>query len=85
METVRDPEQRLLDVPAGEASGRFHAVYEIGRSLLEQTAPGRVIETIQQSLKGPGSGPGNKRRAIELLQISSETFYRRLRDLGLKE
>jgi DNA-binding NtrC family response regulator len=39
-------------------------------------------EHILRALEAAG---GNKRRAIEMLQISPETFYRRLEDFGLRK
>ena len=49
-EATLDPRRPL---PAGEAAlgaGRFGAVYEIGRQLLEQTDPATVLRTIHDAI-----------------------------------
>jgi len=46
-----------------------------------------VVEKAEREhlLRALAAAKGSKRRAIELLQISSETFYRRLDEFGLRK
>jgi two-component system response regulator HydG len=46
------------------------------RRVVEEAARGHILRALEYT-------KGNRRRAIELLQVSPETFYRRLEELGL--
>ncbi len=49
-ESTIDPRAPISDSVAGTPSERLLAIYEIGRSLLEQSEPGQVLRTIQNVL-----------------------------------
>jgi DNA-binding NtrC family response regulator len=46
------------------------------RRVVEEAARSHILRALEYT-------KGNRRRAIELLQVSPETFYRRLEELGL--